>query len=58
MKKERATELEYLRWFYQTVDLGPAESDIRDSLNQLFKKETEKLLPEGYNYNSEGFIED
>lgn len=47
---EKATELEYLRWFYEKTDYGPSEveADIREVLNQQFKEETGKELPEGY----------
>jgi hypothetical protein len=52
--KERADELEYLRWFAQNADFGPADSNIRDDMNNRFMKKTGKLLPLGWNYNSEG----
>ena len=45
---EQATELEYLRWFYQEADFGPADSDVRDFIDEAFVKETGKTLPEGY----------
>lgn len=48
MGKERATELEYLRWFYHAADFGPADSDVRDILDEQFISEIGKLLPEGY----------
>lgn len=54
MSKERATELEYLKFFYNEADFGPAESDVRDYLKEKFQEETGKLLPEGYNYDSSG----
>lgn len=54
MAKERATDLEYLKWFYQNVDLGPGESDYKDSLKERFIKSTGKNIPEGYNYYSDG----
>lgn len=54
MPKERATELEYLKWFRQTADFGPADGDVKDSLNRSFMEETGKLLPEGWNYDSSG----
>lgn len=45
---ERATELEWLRWFYQEADFGPADSDVRFYMATAFKQETGKELPEGY----------
>lgn len=56
---EKATELEYLKWFFQNADFGPADSDVRDRLNRQFIEQKEKNLPEGYNYDSSGeLIED
>lgn len=55
---ERATELEWLTWFAQNADFGPADSDVRDAMKRRFKRETGKRLPEGWNYNSEGEQED
>lgn len=45
---EQASELEYLRWFFQNADFGPADSDVRDLLNQCFTRRTGKSLPDGY----------
>lgn len=45
---DKATELEYLRWFYGMADFGPADSDVRHYMNQQFVKETGKSLPDGY----------
>ena len=53
-KKERATELEYLTWFRQNADFGPADGDVKDSMDQQFMQETGKLLPKGWNFDSEG----
>ena len=44
----RATELEYLQWFYENADFGPADGDVREIMDREFKKETGKELPEGY----------
>lgn len=51
---ERASELEYLRWFRIHADFGPAEGDVIDAMNRAFVKETGKNLPEGWNYDSSG----
>jgi hypothetical protein len=45
---ERATELEYLQWFFANADFGPADGDVRDYMDEDFKDETGKDLPEGY----------
>ena len=45
---EEATELEYLVWFFQTADFGPAHGDVVAMLNEEFEKEVGKLVPEGY----------
>lgn len=50
---EKATELEYLKWFYQNVDFGPAHGDVIYCLNERFKKKTGKILPDGYDYDED-----
>lgn len=45
---ERATELEFLQWFYKNCDFGPAHEDVMELYQQQFVKRTGKLLPEGY----------
>ena len=52
--RERATELEYLTWFRHNADFGPADSDVKDNLNEWFMEETGKNLPEGWNVLSDG----
>lgn len=53
-KRERASELEYLKWFRHHADFGPADSDVKDILNQEFMEETGKNLPEGWNVAEDG----
>lgn len=53
-ERERATELEFLKWFYQNADFGPADGEARDNIALFFMDDTGKNLPQGYNYNSEG----
>jgi len=45
-----ATELEFLRFFYEKVQpcLGPADGDIIESIKKEFTKKTGKELPFGY----------
>lgn len=45
---EKATELEFLRWFFHNADFGPADRDVRDYLYHNFKAITGKDLPGGY----------
>lgn len=52
--KDRATELEYLRWFRQHADFGPADSVVKDKLDKYFMKQTGKNLPEGWNLAQDG----
>ena len=47
---KRATELEYLKWFRINADFGPADSDVKDHMNEQFMDETGMNLPEGWNY--------
>lgn len=51
---ERAGELEYLKWFYDVADFGPADGDVRYYMNERFMDSTGKNLPEGYNYSIDG----
>lgn len=52
--RERATLLEYLEWFRHNADFGPADSDVKDGMNEAFMDETGKNLPEGWNTASDG----
>ena len=54
MSRERATELEYLSWFRCEADFGPADSDVKHSLNGRFMRDTGKNLPEGWNIDEDG----
>ncbi len=46
--KKKATELEWLKWFYQNADFGPAGGDVQQEMREHFMEETGKQLPEGY----------
>jgi hypothetical protein len=48
VKMEEATELEYLRWFYQNADFGPADEDVRQYLRDAFVEDAGKQIPVGY----------
>lgn len=45
---ERATEIEWLGWFYGAADFGPADDDVRAMMREQFKQETGKDIPEEY----------
>lgn len=45
---ERATELEFLKFFYDTADFGPADGDVRSIIEDDFREKTGKKLPAGY----------
>jgi hypothetical protein len=53
-KRERATELEYLKWFRLDADFGPAESCVIDNMARAFIMETNKDIPLGWNTYSDG----
>jgi hypothetical protein len=44
-----ATELEWLQYFYEAADFGPADDDVRDIIKRDFVRRTGKQLPFGYN---------
>lgn len=54
MAKQRATELEYLHWFRNNADFGPAHSDVITILNERFMARTGKNLPESWNVAEDG----
>lgn len=47
---EKATELEWLKWFYTNCDFGPAHGDVMLGLQEYFTQETGKAIPDGYEY--------
>lgn len=44
---ERATELHWLKWFYQNADIALTEED-RMELERQFVKEENLLIPKAY----------
>ena len=52
--RERASELEWLTFFYQHADFGPADSEARDNLKHFFTEARGKNLPLGFQYRSDG----
>ena len=51
--KERATELEFLEYYYMESDFGPSHGDIVYMIKQNFIKEKGKLLPVGYDFEED-----
>ena len=49
---EKATELEFLKWFYSYADFGPANSGLKEIICEYFTYKTGKALPEGYEENN------
>ena len=41
-------ELEFLQWFYDNCDFGPASGDVFYLLQKKYEKETGKEVPENY----------
>ena len=54
MARERASELEYFKWFRMNADFGPAHSEVMELYNADFMRETGKNLPEGWNIAEDG----
>lgn len=54
MDRDRATELEWLKWFAQNADFGPAHGDVFEEMQLSFMEETGKNLPLGWHYASDG----
>ena len=52
--RERATELEYFRWWRLNTDFGPADGDVQEHMNLMFMEETGKNLPKGWNFAQDG----
>lgn len=45
-----ATELEFLTWFAQNADFGPADGDVQVALRNRFEEETGKKVPANWQY--------
>lgn len=41
-------ELEFLRWFFQEADFGPAHGDVMFYMKQKWKEKTGRTIPYGY----------
>ena len=54
MARERATELEYLKWWRMNCDFGPGDGDAQEAMNKAFMEGTGKNIPEGWNFAADG----
>lgn len=45
---ENKDELEYLRWFYNNADFGPAHEDVIYYMNEQYTDDTGDPVPDGY----------
>ena len=45
---EEATKEEWLEYFYDNADFGPADDDVRCLIMLRFEKKTGKRVPTGY----------
>lgn len=41
-------EYEWLVWFAQRADFGPADGDVRDGMREQYEDETGKRVPAGW----------
>lgn len=48
MSDKEATELEWLEYFYEEADFGPAHEDVVMIIQEQFEQETGKKIPKGY----------
>lgn len=48
---KKATELEFLQYFYANADFGPADEDVKNIIKEDFIQHKRKQLPEGYEVN-------
>lgn len=45
---KKATKLEWLEYFYENIDLGPADDDVVDIIKAEFIRDKDKMLPKSY----------
>jgi hypothetical protein len=46
-------ELEYLKWFKQNADFGPADSDVHAIMDRQYTMQTGNLVPEDWKQGGE-----
>ena len=47
-KCSRCLELQYLSWFRINADFGPADGDVKYTMNGQYEDETGKKVPKGW----------
>ena len=50
---ETNDELDFLRWFWENCDFGPADDDVRTIMIDEYQDETKKKVPLGYDWRVE-----
>lgn len=50
-KPDTGAELEYLRFFLEYADFGPAHEDVVDHINNQYTESTGRPVPTGYESN-------
>ena len=48
LQKEESAELEYLRWYRENIDFGPAHEDVIAILDEQYTDETGNEVPVGW----------
>ena len=47
-KSVTQAEYDWLLWFFQRADFGPADGDVRIMLEDQYEKETGRTIPSAY----------
>lgn len=47
-KCSRCLELQYLSWFRINADFGPADGDVKYTMNEQYEENTGKKVPDGW----------
>jgi hypothetical protein len=51
--KDIEAELDYLTWFKQHADFGPADSDVHQIMDMQYEEETGKTVPTDWTQEGE-----
>lgn len=50
---EMEAELDYLRYFKQHADFGPADGDVHQAIDLMYEESTGKRVPKDWRYDDE-----
>ena len=50
---EAMAEVQYLTWFKQNADFGPADDDVHMIMNEQYTKQTGQPVPPGWDLDAE-----